>query len=678
MRYRMVLILFALMACFTNLLAQNENPGKQKYWIFFTNKAVPTLSKTNMLEIAKEELTPRALRRREKVLAADKLIDEDDLPVNQTYLQGIENIGLKPVVVSRWLNAASYWLTPSERQDVQSLSFVKKLQLVAKARLRPAPEQDMAPRSEKPLIHEFDYGLSLTQNQIIHVPEVHDLGITGKGIWIGILDTGFKFDTQEVFEKLTVIAQRDFINDDDITENEPGQDPPGQQQHGTQTLSVIAGFEQGQLIGPAFDSAFLLAKTEIVDEEIPAEEDYWVAGLEWFESQGVDVVSSSLGYLDFYTPAQMNGKTAVTTIAADIAVSKGVVVVNSAGNEGGSGNPWQIIISPADGFDVIAVGAVTSAGTRSPFSSIGPTADGRIKPDVDALGSSVYTALPSSKGTTPSFISASGTSFSCPAVAGVAALILSAHPDLTPLQVRDALRQTASQSVSPDNFLGWGIINAYQAVLFHGIAFSNLPEVSVNNNQIVVTIKVASKFGINPNEVSLFYSRQPDNVENQIMMSPGPEQNQYSAAIPGASGDETLRVYFSATDSSDQTALQPFFAPDSTFLVINGTLVEPGSTRPPTTFVLKQNYPNPFDRSLQPTTTIRFDLTKSASVSLNIYNILGQRVKTIMNEVPMPAGSHPTQWDGSNDAGQLVSTGIYFYRLQADNLDKVKRMILIR
>ena len=369
---------FFYLASSIRLSAQEAAP--EKYWVFFKDKQVQGLTKTTELfEIAKSKISPRALRRRAKVRKADKLIDKRDLPVSRDYLSRLEDLGYKPAVVTNWLNGASFQLAQLDVEKLKKLPFVKEIRPVGRAAKKPTPRdlKSLPIKLEKPANHDFDYGLSFTQNELINVPKVHDLGITGKGVWIGMLDTGFKRSNHEAFENLNVIAEFDFVNNDNVTENE-GQDVPGQHNHGTQTLSTVGGFMEGKLIGSAFGASFLLAKTEILQNEIPAEEDNWVAGIEWLENQGVDIVSSSLGYLNFpnqsfYSPADMDGNTAVTTKAADIAVSRGVVVVNSAGNEGNTS--WRIIIAPADGDSVIAVGAVNSDTTLTSFSSVGPSAD---------------------------------------------------------------------------------------------------------------------------------------------------------------------------------------------------------------------------------------------------------------------------------------------------------------
>lgn len=279
-----------------------------------------------------------------------------------------------------------------------------------------------------------------------------------------MMDAGFDlWTTHQVFSSMNVIATWDFVNGDADVEN--GSDM-GNGSHGTSTLSLIGGFYEGELIGPAFDADFILAKTENTDTETPIEEDNWIAAMEWADSIGVDITSTSLGYLDFdppypsYTWEDMDGNTARITNGADYAVSLGIFVVNSAGNSGY--DVHNTLGAPADGDSVIAIGAVNSGGTRAAFSSVGPTVDGRIKPDLMAMGSANYTACNGSNNCYSSW--GSGTSWSCPMAAGAAALLLEADPSMTPMQLAELMKNTASQSGSPDNLMGWGIVNTYAAL----------------------------------------------------------------------------------------------------------------------------------------------------------------------------------------------------------------------
>jgi subtilisin family serine protease len=278
-------------------------------------------------------------------------------------------------------------------------------------------------------------------------------------VLVALFDTGFPNLEHEAFASMKIVSQWDFIRGiDDVRGGRDG--------HGTATLSVIGAFRPGELVGPAYGASFMLAVTEDIRSETPIEEDNWAAAAEWVESWGADVISSSLGYASFdrphasYTDRDMDGATAVTTRAATMAAARGVVVVNSAGN-GGLHPSRNTLVAPADGPFVVTAGAVDRAGVRAAFSSVGPTADGRTKPDVAALGVAVKSATVV---TTSSYGAFSGTSLSCPLVAGVVALLLQAHPAYSVDDVLLALRATSSQSALPDNLLGWGIIDAVAAV----------------------------------------------------------------------------------------------------------------------------------------------------------------------------------------------------------------------
>ena len=276
--------------------------------------------------------------------------------------------------------------------------------------------------------------------------------------------------TYEAFDSLHVVDQWDFINDDNNTANETDSEThDNQHNHGTSVLSIMGAYVPGTLIGPAFGSEYLLAKTEIVAEEIQQEEDNYVAALEWGEANGADVVNSSLGYLDWYSYCDMDGNTAVTTIGVDIAASLGLVCVTSAGNWANEDPPEDpceslsyYISAPADADSVIAVGAVSSDSLIAYFSSRGPSYDGRIKPEVSALGVGVAAANPAGGYS----VFYSGTSASSPLVAAAAAVLLSANPQWTNMEIREALMMTASQADIPNNDYGYGIVNIWSALFY--------------------------------------------------------------------------------------------------------------------------------------------------------------------------------------------------------------------
>jgi hypothetical protein len=260
-----------------------------------------------------------------------------------------------------------------------------------------------------------------------------------------------------------IVATWDFYNDDPDVEFEEG-DHPNQDRHGTSTLGCIAAWAPQNLIGVAYDASFALAKTEHIDHEINAEEDDFVAGLEWLDSLGVDIASSSLGYSRFdvgqdnYTVDDLNGDICITTIACDMAAARGIFVVTSAGNKGADYN-WQgRITSPADGDSVMAVGAVSADSTIAYFSSRGPTADGRTKPDFVAMGQGTL-VIDTNPNSGSNYSTGDGTSYSGPLLAGAAALLLQKNPHTLPMDLAALMKANASHSAVPDTAYGWGIVD---------------------------------------------------------------------------------------------------------------------------------------------------------------------------------------------------------------------------
>ena len=444
-------------------LAASRPGDVQLVWVFLADKGPRPEAGA-----AAAGLTPRALSRRALRTLAPQLGFED-LPLFQAYVDAVFARVLRPRQQSRWFNAVSAEATAEQVRALARLACVARVDLVRRYR-RPREEPVEPPgrtagagAAAAVERHSLEYGGSLGQLRQINVPAVHDRGLHGEGVVIALFDTGFNNLAHRSFATLKIVARRDFVNGD----GDVGDGPDlGEGSHGTETLSAVGGYSPGELIGPAFAASYLLAKTENTESETPLEEDNWAAAVEWAEAKGVDVISSSLGYLEFdgpntsYTDLDMDGATAISTQAAERAASHGVVVVNSAGNAGF--NPLHNTLgAPADGKRVLAVAAVTSAGARASFSSIGPSADGRIKPDVAAQGVAVKLASPASAS---GYVLGNGTSFSCPLTAGVAALVLQAHPHYSVKQVLGVIRAASSQAGAPDNLLGYGIVNALKAI----------------------------------------------------------------------------------------------------------------------------------------------------------------------------------------------------------------------
>ncbi|MFA6111510.1 MAG: S8 family serine peptidase [Candidatus Latescibacterota bacterium] len=401
-----------------------------------------------------------------------------DLAVVPGYVAILGPLVQEVRAISRWLNAVSVVATEPQVIQLRGLPFVRGVTPVGRYARSPVPtppEPDPTASGKDAGTALPEYGVSYAQLAQLHVTDLHLLGYQGAGIRIALLDDGFHH-SHRCFSGLRVAAARDFINGDDDVTDQDGQPVTGdetrtvQNLHGAQVLSLLAGNDPDRFVGVAPEAEYILAKTEEYATELPVEEDRWVAGLEWADSLGARVVNSSLGYNLWddgsgYTWAQMDGATAVTTRAAEIAVQRGIVVVAAAGNEGD--NAWQYVTAPADGPGVISVGAVDlpQPGLRDPVlaasSSRGPTADGRIKPDVVAPGQFVVVA--EVRGS--DYQRASGTSYAAPLVSGVCALLLQAHPPWTPAQVQQALRETATDlgPAGPDTAYGWGQVNALAA-----------------------------------------------------------------------------------------------------------------------------------------------------------------------------------------------------------------------
>lgn len=430
------------------------------YWVHFTDRDLGTVAAEDAaIAEAAARLTPRALERRRRV-RPDSPVTLLDTPVPARYVDAVLATGVALRHRLRWFNAVTVRATDAQADAIRALPFVANVKPVATQIHDPdtVDESLRIPRHETPGRSVLDYGECSSQIVPIQVDQLHDLGLSGAGVHVAIFDTGFK-RTHAALTGVNVVAEWDFVQGDGVTSNQAGDDP-GQHNHGTAVLSLIAGYDPGNLIGPAYGAQFLLAKTETISSETPAEEDNWAAAAQWADSLGADVISSSLAYIDWYTYPDLDGNTATITIAADLAAANGITVFNSAGNYGGGS--WFYIGPPADGNDVIAVGAVDSTDVIAGFSSHGPTFDGRTKPDVCAMGNGNLYALTSDDN---GYSRGNGTSFSNPMTAGVGALLLEAHPFFTPFDVRERLRNTATRAFAPDNTYGWGVIRAYDASL---------------------------------------------------------------------------------------------------------------------------------------------------------------------------------------------------------------------
>ncbi len=397
--------------------------------------------------------------------------------------------GARVRVRSRWLHAISADVPSAALRALLQDRDLRRIQPLGRFRLPPRragePPIDLAPRvvpsptqgpgdtcgftpGDDPVL-----GPSEMPYRRLNLRPLTDAGVDGTGVRIAILDTGF--DTANpAFTGITITAQRDFVFGDGIVRDQPPADVVGAHTHGTSTWSLFAADISGRIRGIARGAQYLLAKTEDIRTEMRVEEDNYVAALEWADSIGVDIVSSSLAYLIFdngfnYTPSQLNGDFAVTTIAADLAAQQGILIVTAAGN---SGPGFRSVWTPADGDSVLAVGAEDSTGVIAVFSSRGPTADGRIKPDFTAPGVAVCAVTGVDR-----VDRVDGTSFATPLLAASAALLKQMHPTLTPMAIRAAFRRMATHRAAPDSTFGWGMPDVAASAVFPSgvVALAPLP-----------------------------------------------------------------------------------------------------------------------------------------------------------------------------------------------------------
>ncbi|MFO7914081.1 MAG: S8 family serine peptidase [Candidatus Krumholzibacteriales bacterium] len=462
------------------LLSDESGSGPLKVWIFFEEEKGSSAGSRIVSE--------RALKRM-RLRGSSHGFPASARKVRKEYLGEISGRVERIRNISNYFNAASAEVKRSNLGEIAELSFVRKIEPVAVFhRFVSRFSRDTCSESYPDRQNSTRYGESLEQLDLIQSTDLLELGINGSGASTGydpvricLLDTGFNLD-HEALEHIRVIAQRDFVQGDSVTSNQAG-DHPDQDRHGTLVLGAAAGYMEGSLIGPAWGAEYILGKTEIYDREIIIEEDNWVAGLEWADSAGADIVSSSLGYFEWYSNEDMDGETALTTRAADRAAAAGILVVNAVGNQGFEGD--TSLIAPSDADSIIAVGAVYGSGDIVYSSSRGPSADGRIKPEVVAMGANVYSVDP---GTYNGYAGFSGTSLATPLVAGACAQVLETNPYLTVMELRDKILGTATRSSSPDNSYGYGIVQ--------GLAASGL-QIPERGSDITIDLLSNNPFGDN-------------------------------------------------------------------------------------------------------------------------------------------------------------------------------------
>ena len=444
----------AFLICVANALQAAAKIGPDTYWVQFTDKDATPYS----IGEPEQFLSARSIARRQ---AQGIAIDETDLPVDPAYISAVLATGSVQLINrSKWFNAITIRSTDALALDaIGQLPFVSNVRATRRLMLESPPPQEKFTLEAPPSMmlrggQPEDYGLSWNQIFIHNGHLLHAFDAKGQGMLIGVLDSGFEdADSLAAFADLRaregIVLTRDMVNHDgDVYDDH---------WHGRSVLSCMTGILPGYLQGTAPMADYALVRTEEVAFEMVVEEDNWVAGAELLDSLGCDVLNTSLGYTTFddslldHTYEQLDGLTTRITIAAGMASQKGMIPVQSAGNNGWS--PWHYISAPADANDILAVGAVGNQGQFAGFSGWGPSADGRVKPDVMAVGwGAIGLRLEGD-----SVASINGTSFSSPIMAGLVACLWQLHPERSAHDVMDAVRRSAHLWLAPNDSMGHGI-----------------------------------------------------------------------------------------------------------------------------------------------------------------------------------------------------------------------------
>ncbi len=579
---------------------------KKTYWIYFRDKGIAADELKPGSDLHKRILTglsPRTLQRR----PVHEQVTLDVIPVYEPYIASLQSYGVRPRAVSKWLNAITASLNDEEVERIKSLSFVGRIERSALAEAQtiaaaqspvfvsplsysgvPTPQALAIPCGYDPIITH----LGLTQSQLtrIGVFPLHAMGFDASGIAIGFTDTGFNFEGMRTTRDRNIIATYDFVFKDSIVHDDAS-DPVAADDHGSVSLSTAIGYLPDSIIGPAYNAAVYLAKTEDLRSETPAEEGYYAQALEWFEAQGVDITSNSLGYISYdsgyqsITYPMLNGRTTAAARAALMAARRGMLVVTSAGNGGTSGFPY--IVTPADADSILAVGMLFENDSISPASSHGPTPDGRIKPDITAPGAGVW-----SMGRRDDIKAVGGTSFATPLVSGACALVMQAHPEASAQAVRSAVLATGTRQQPPDNVWGYGKLNAYGAALALGTVIGphkQWREDSIHHICVGIAANNAVKFP------RIVYAIDDNVFIHARSLSLVTDSLIYSTTFPAMRKGKRIRYYIETQDGADTVTRSPRNAPLTfyEFNVGDTTIVDTSLSVVPNGAEAVSVYPNP-------------------------------------------------------------------------------------
>lgn len=503
-----------------------------RYMVFFKDKNNTPYALTNPLSFLSEKAVARRIQHNTPIVV-------EDLPVNPGYVQQVKDAGAQTYFTTRWMNGVLVQCDPSVAVAISSLPAVQSVEMVA-------PGERLLTTGRVRQTQKVKGGKAThstsAQLQMLGLSDMHSAGYRGEGITIAIFDGGFLgvdavLPFQHIFTegRMDLAVSKDFVrNTDNVFQYDD---------HGTEVFSVIAGYSPPDFTGGAYKANFQLYVTEDVTSEHRVEEYNWLFAAERADSAGADIIQSSLGYYSFDTPSAsypmsaMDGNTAVVTRAANHAAARGIVVVVSAGNEGNIA--WGIITAPADAENILAVGNVNLSGQRVASSSKGPTADGRIKPDVVALGAN--TAVITATGSTGT---SSGTSLSAPLITSLVAGVMQRYPSMRNEEVMDAIRLSASNAATPNFFIGYGIPN-FKAVVNWTDFSPGAKSFQVYPNPVRDTLRIKINGGEENPEMGIELLSSTGQRLSKVNIQFSWANNIYSLPVSDlASGLYMLRIYY--------------------------------------------------------------------------------------------------------------------------------------
>ena len=445
------LLLTSVCICLCVISFAQSNP---RYLVLYKDKANSPFS----VDKPTDFLSQRSVTRRTR---QNVPVTTNDLPVNPAYVAAVKQTGAQIIYSSRWFNGTLVEASASQLEQIKKLSFYKGIELnlpVANLTSKTAGiERTAVVNNKLETTEDIDYGRMRDQLTLMEVEQLHQKGFHGEGMLIAVLDDGFSQANQvgflkPLFDEKRVADTHDFVARETNVYNDGS--------HGLNVLSAMAAYLPVTMVAIAFKATYALYRTENNNSESPYEEITWLLGAERADSLGADVINSSLGYTtfdgEFGTPAynhtyeQMDGKTTIVSRAARFATRKGILVSNSAGNDGNKS--WKYIAAPADVDSVLTVGATLYDRSYSAFSSVGPNAVGQQKPDIAAVGTGTVVG-----NTAGNAVTGNGTSFSSPQIAALSAVLWQAYPNLTAQQIIYVLKKSGNQATRPDNLLGYGV-----------------------------------------------------------------------------------------------------------------------------------------------------------------------------------------------------------------------------